>query len=173
LRAFGPPPYVGVTWAAGLTPEERKDLQKTTAIWLKRTSVTELGRILLPLRATIVVLQRKPDPAEAAAFHEALGRAALDASDVNDDLRDALALLASLDDYVGMSNTNMHLLAGLGAPKARVLTQSPAEWRWAMAGRESPWFPGFVLYRQGADRTWDEAYRQLKIDLESAYASAT
>jgi hypothetical protein len=42
-----------------------------------------------------------------------------------------------------------------------------------MAGRESPWFPGFVLYRQGADRTWDEAYRQLKIDLESAYASAT
>src|SRR6185369_399874 len=100
LRAFGPPPYVGVTWAAGLTAEERKDLQKTTAIWVKRVSVAELGRILRPLRATIVVLQRKPDPAEAAAFYEALGRAALDASDMNDDLRDALALLACLDDYV-------------------------------------------------------------------------
>jgi hypothetical protein len=173
LRAFGPPPYVGVTWAAGLTPEERKDLQKTTPVWIKRISVMELGRILRPLRATIVVLQRKPDPAETAAFYEALGRAALDASDVNEDLRDALALLACLDDYVGMSNTNMHLLAGLGAPKARVLVQSPAEWRWSMAGRESPWFPGFVLYRQGADRSWNEAYRQLSADLEKAYASAT
>jgi len=67
----------------------------------------------------------------------------------------------------------MHLLAGLGAPKARVLTQSPAEWRWAMAGGESPWFPGFVLYRQGADRSWDQACKQLQVDLEKAYASAT
>ena len=59
-----------------------------------------------------------------------------------------LALLALLDDYVGVSNTNMHLRAGVNRT-AKVLVPAPPEWRWMAEGKESPWFPGFTVYRQG------------------------
>jgi tetratricopeptide (TPR) repeat protein len=171
LRAFGPPPYIGVTWGAGLTVEEQKSFQDR-AIWVKRVPPAELGELMRGLRASVVLLQRKPDAQDVAAFCGALGRPALDASDCNDDLRDAIALLSLLEDYVGVSNTNMHLMAGLTGKRARVLVQSPPEWRWAMAGEESPWFPGFKLYRQARDRSWNEPLHRLRADLESAYKLA-
>jgi hypothetical protein len=114
---------------------------------------------------SVVSLQRQPDPAEQAQFVAALGRQVLDLSEVNDNLDDALALLSLLDDYIGVSNANMHLLAGLGG-RARVLVQTPAEWRWGI-DEESQWFPGFRLYRQAADRTWGAAWARLAHDLTS------
>jgi tetratricopeptide (TPR) repeat protein len=164
LRAFGPPPYVGVTWRAGLLPEEQLKF-RDKPIWLKRTPAEMIGGLLRPARATVVILQRRPDPQERAQFLAALGREALDASDSNDDLRDALALLSLLDEYIGPSNTNMHLLAGLTGKKARVLLQMPPEWRWTKAGDESPWFPGFVLYRQDLAKSWEAAFARLRSDL--------
>jgi tetratricopeptide (TPR) repeat protein len=171
LRAFGPPPYIGLTWGAGLTLEEQKAFQDRP-IWVKRAPLTELGELLRGLRASLVILQRKPDAHDVAAFRGALGRPALDASDCNDDLRDAIALLSLLDDYIGVSNTNMHLMAGLTGKRARVLVQSPPEWRWAMRGDESPWFPAFRLYRQAPDWSWQEALERVKADLETSYKSA-
>jgi tetratricopeptide (TPR) repeat protein len=168
LRAFGPPPYIGLTWGAGLTAEEQKAF-RDRAIWVKRVPPAELGELMRGLRASVVILQRKPDAQDVAAFLAALGRPALDAAGSNDDLREAVALLSLLDEYVGVSNTNMHLLAGLEGKRARVLTQAPAEWRWGMVGETSPWFPGFKLYRQGPDRTWSEALRALRSDLEEVY----
>jgi len=66
----------------------------------------------------------------------------------------------------------MHLMAGLEGKRARVLVQSPPEWRWGMSGEKSPWFPGFALYRQTGDGGWDEAMRDLRSDLEPLYKSA-
>ena len=172
LRAFGPPPYIGVTWGAGLTAEERKSYQDR-AIWVKRVPPAELGQVLSGLRASVLILQRKPDTQDVQAFCGALGRPALDASDSNDDLRDAVALLSLLDDYIGVSNTNMHLMAGLTGKRARVLVQSPPEWRWAMRGDESPWFPAFRLYRQAPDWSWKQAWERVKADLETSYKSET
>jgi hypothetical protein len=163
LRAFGPPPYIGVTWRAGLIGEEQKDWKGL--FWMKNVPADAFGRALQPLRASVVYLQRKPDAAEIAAFVEALGRPALDMSAVNDDLHDALALLSLLDDYAGVSNTNMHLTAGLADKPARVLLQTPPEWRWISRDGTCPWFPGFLLYPQSPDRSWDEALRLLSRDL--------
>jgi hypothetical protein len=120
---------------------------------------------LRPSKATVVILQRRPDPQDMAQFRAALGRDALDASDTNDDLRDALALLSLLDEYIGPSNTNMHLLCGLTGRRARVLLQMPPEWRWGKSGDESPWFPGFALYRQDISQSWDAAFERLRRDL--------
>ena len=83
-----------------------------------------------------------------------------------------LALLGLLDEYVGVSNANMHLLAGLGG-RARVLVPNPAEWRWMAAGTVSPWFPRFTVYRQASDRTWDQAKAQLRADLSRAVAGGS
>jgi len=166
LRAFGPPPYVGVTWRAGLLPEEQKPF-RDLPIWLKRTPVDDIGRLLRPLHATIVILQRRPDPQDLERFRGALGRDALDASDTNDDLREALALLSLLDEYIGPSNTNMHLLSGLAGKRARVLLQNPPEWRWGKTGNSSVWFPGFELYRATQQSSWVEAFERLAKDLAS------
>ena len=80
-----------------------------------------------------------------------------------------LALLALIDDYVGVSNTNMHLRAGSAEPP-RVLMPAPPEWRWMAQGKESPWFPGFSVYRQGYDGNWDSALRELENDLRQSLA---
>ncbi len=160
LAGFGPPPYVGVTWRAG-TPDKEDLLNKETPL-------ARLARTLQPLKVTVLVLQRAPVPGEIDAFCQNLGRKALDLSALNDDLESMLALLALLDDYVGVSNTNMHLRAAVGKT-ARVLVPAPPEWRWMAEGKESPWFPGFSVYRQGYDGSWEGAFDMLAADLQQAF----
>jgi hypothetical protein len=79
----------------------------------------------------------------------------LDLSAWNEDLEDALALMATVADYAGVSNTNMHLRAGTGRV-ATVFVPFPPEWRWLAQG-DSPWFPGFRLVRQQWDGRWPDA----------------
>lgn len=169
LRAAGPPPYVGVTWRAGVLPEERK---KAGIFYLtKEIPPEDLGAALRPLRATICVLQRRPATEDQRRFMTALGRPAIDLSAVNDDLRDALAALSILDDYVGVSNTNTHLRAGCAGKPARVLVSPNPEWRWALHGERSPWFPEFRVYRRDYRDGWAAALEALRSDLASAIAA--
>jgi hypothetical protein len=79
-------------------------------------------------------------------------------------LEDMLALLALLDDYICVHNTNIHLMAGIGKT-ARILIPYPPEWRDMKIGNESPWFKGFKLYRQNRDKSWSQALDDLKRDL--------
>jgi tetratricopeptide (TPR) repeat protein len=163
LRDFGPPPYIGVTWRAGALPEDRK--QQGMFYLVKQVPPDELGAALRPLRATFCVVQRKPTAEDQQRFVAALGRPALDLSAMNDDLRDALALLSVLDDYVGVSNTNTHLRAGCPGKVARVLVPSNPEWRWGMNGTRSPWFPAFSVYRQDRRYGWAPALSALQREL--------
>ncbi len=156
LLGLGPAPYIGVTWRAGTKGSRR--------ILYKETPKERLAETLRGLPGTVLILQRHPQPGEIEAFREALGRPAHDLSAVNEDLEDMLALLSLVDEYVGVSNTNMHLRAGLGKT-ARVLVPHPPEWRWMAEGEESPWFRGFAVYRQGMDRDWNGAFERLKQDL--------
>ena len=69
-----------------------------------------------------------------------------------------------IDEYVGVSNTNMHIRAGLGKT-ARVLVPFPPEFRWMHAGERSPWFPQFSLYRQPPQRDWGNVLQCLRADI--------
>lgn len=91
-----------------------------------------------------------------------------DFSAANDNLEEMLALLTLMDEYVGVSNTNMRLMAGLGR-KARVLVPHPPEWRWMEGGQESPWFPDFNTYREDRVAGWNRAFAQLLSDLSGKY----
>jgi hypothetical protein len=93
-----------------------------------------------------------------------LGAPCHDLSALGDDLPTLLAVLAEIDEYVGVSNTNVHLLAGLGR-MARVLIPYPAEWRWMRREGRSPWFPDFPVYRQSQSRGWQGALAALRSDL--------
>lgn len=162
LTALGHPPYLGVTWWAG-TNTERVRKGKEFSMY-KEVPLTKLSAALRPVNATVLVLQRHPIQEEIDSLAQGLGRAVYDLSTLNEELEDMLALLALLDEYVGVSNTNMHLLAGLGKT-ARVLVPHPPEWRWLAQGEESPWFKGFPVYRQTLELDWSGALQRLTTDL--------
>lgn len=160
LTALGSPPYLGITWRGGTT--------KKNALY-KEIPLAKLATGFRNTHATMVILQRNPLPHEVEAFSQTLGRPVHDFSVLNENLEQMLALLAVIDDYVGVSNANMHLRAAVGRT-ARVLVPAPPEWRWMAEGRESPWFPGFSVYRQGYDGNWDGALRELENDLRRSLA---
>ena len=155
LSDFGPPPYIGVTWRAG-TP-------KTKTALFKEFELEDLANICRPLDARIVILQRLPAEGEVEQFSQVLGRPVLDLNHYNEQLEDMLAVLSVIDDYIGVSNTNMHMRAAVGKA-CKVLVPFPPEWRWHVEG-ESPWFPGFKVYRQTVDQDWRPAIEQLSHDL--------
>ncbi len=166
LALLGPPPYIGLTWRGGIAPEEQRAMA-----WqlFKEIPLAQFGSALRGGGGTLLALQRNPAPGEIDRLAESAGKAVHDMTALNEDLEAMLALLALIDDYVGVSNTNMHLRAGVGK-SARVLVPCPPEWRWLAHGEESPWFPGFRIYRQTAAGTWQDALDLLAADLQSAQA---
>ena len=130
----------------------------------KEIAAETLAGALQSVPGTLVALQRRPLEGEVAEFASALRRPLHDLTALNDDLESLAGLLAVLDEYVAVSNTNVHLRAGLGC-SSRVLVPFPPEWRWMAAGEESPWFPGSRVYRQSAARSWAHALGALGTDL--------
>jgi tetratricopeptide (TPR) repeat protein len=161
LEALGSGPFLGVTWWAGIPPMHGV---KGTKFQFKQIPPAELAAALRQWPGQILVLQRNPSASEIDEFANALGRPVHDFSWANEDLEAMLALLSLLDDYVGVSNANMHLSAGLGKP-CRVLVSRYPDWRWRAEAESSPWFPGYRAYRQGSDESWDEALEKLAQEL--------
>jgi hypothetical protein len=161
IREFGPPPYVGLTWRAGVEKAGLPDFGHRRDPWFKEIDAVSLARAAIGAGATLVALQRNPRPGEIASISSALNRQIHDLTALNDDLEAMTAVLSLLDDYVGVSNTNMHLLAGLGKCKARVLVTYPPHFCWMSEGDSSPWFPGFEVYRQDSEGGWSAALTSL------------
>jgi tetratricopeptide (TPR) repeat protein len=167
LAALGPPPYVGLTWRAGIAPEQQRGTE-----WVLHKAVPpeSLCGALRNVEGTLIALQRNPEGGEVERLATLAGRPVHDLTALNEDLEGMLALLAIVDDYIGVSNTNMHLRAGAGRG-ARVLVPCPPEWRWMANGEESPWFPGFRIYRQRPDGDWNDALTTLAFDLREKRGS--
>ena len=161
LANCGPPPYVGLSWQGGVPWQ---DMSSPGAGLFKRVAPAELGRSLRAVPGTLVSLQRAAPTPDVEPLAEAAGRQVHDFSFVNESLPDALALLAGLDEYVAVSNTNVHLNEAIGR-RTRVLVTQPAEWRWTSNDERSPWFQHAVLYRQSTDGSWTTALGALQADL--------
>ncbi|MEK6748663.1 MAG: tetratricopeptide repeat protein [Pseudomonadota bacterium] len=167
LARCGPPPYIGVTWNAG--PYLPNTPEAHTALYKKNCPIDLLGQALGGINATFIVLQRHSQSAELKILHHSTQRDIGDFSAWCDDLNQLYGLLACLDNYVGVSNTNMHLRASLRLP-AYVLLNHPAEWRWDM-GATSAWFPTFTLLRQQPDGDWHAPLSRLTQQLDIHYGS--
>jgi hypothetical protein len=164
LAAFGPPPWLGVTWRAGHDAGPGADMKR-----LKEAPLPALAGAIASADARVVALQRNPADGEVAAFEAALGRPVLDLTGCNDDLEDVLTLTGLLDDYVCVSNTNVHLRAARGRPSRVLVPNPPWVFTWMAEGSESPWFPGSRIYRQTARGDWSAALAALSRDLEAAW----
>jgi Flp pilus assembly protein TadD len=164
LSALGPPPYLGVTWRAGTDLRRRPEFGVDQRVLSKEIPPALLGHALRGWTGTLISLQRAPVADELEAFRRAAGASVHDLSTVNEDLLEALGVLAGLDEYVAVSNTNIHLFAGIGRT-ARVLVPYPPEWRWMRREGQSDWFPRFPVYRQPVSRDWTQALGRLRDDL--------
>jgi hypothetical protein len=159
LAALGPPPYVAITWRAGLASTGPSRTQ------LKEIDVESLGSALRGVPARCVCVQRLPRPGERERFEAALGAPVADFGAFNEDLEDMLALMAEVQDYIGVSNANTYLRAGVGGAM-HVLVAHPPEWRWLAQGEASPWFDRARLFRQDRDGSWQRALDELRTAIE-------
>ena len=169
LASLGPPPYLALNWRAGTDMRRARELGAERAglrLVYKEIAPELLGGAVRGWRGTLVSLQRGLLPRELDAVSAAAGARVHDLAEATDELGETLAFLESFDEHVAVINTNMHLLAGLGRP-ARVLVPRPIDWRWMRAG-ESPWFPGFPVYRQPPSLDWSETMARLRSDLSAA-----
>jgi tetratricopeptide (TPR) repeat protein len=139
-------PLVALTWRGGLASQGPSTTQ------VKAIDPKLLGSVLARPGLRWISIQRLPHPGEREALEHALGSPVLDLSAANDDLEEMLALLCLVTGYVGVSNANTHLRAGLGKPMD-VLVAHPPEWRWGLRAA-SPWFPEARLHRQAASGEW-------------------
>ena len=155
LDSFGPRPHVAVTWRGGV---------KGPGKLFKQAPLDRMAEVLENVAGSVIALQRQPRPGEVAEMEGRLGRGVGDFTDANEDLEDVLALLALIDTYVTVSNTNVHLRAGVSAT-CHVLVPHPPEFRWLVEGERTPWFRDFHVYRQKADGSWDGAIAALRRDL--------
>lgn len=158
LSRLGPAPYYGITWRAGR--DKSRYIGKLVRSLSKSMSMETIAGFL-PKEGTVLSLQRQPYEGETDQLSKLVGRPVHDFSALNEDLESMLALLALLDDYYTVSNANVHLLAGLGRT-AKVFVPYPAEWRWLVAGDETPWFRGFRIIRQNPDGSWPQPCNQMK-----------
>lgn len=163
LRRLGPGPYLGVTWRAGEDMLRHREFGAGRAVLFKDVPPASLGRALQGVPGTVVALQRGAAPAELQAMRSAIGVPVHGVALADDDLQGIAAVLEALDEYVAVSSTNVHVLAGLNR-QARVLVPHPPYWRWMREG-PSVWFPGFAVYRQPPSRDWTEPLARLREDL--------
>ena len=166
LARLGPAPYLGLTWRGGTDAKRARAMgaeQAGLRLVFKELAPDLLASAVRGWPGTLVNLQRALRPNELAEVSRAAGAKVHDLAGSTEDLEETLGLLSALDEHVAVINTNMHLLAGLGRT-ARVLVPRPIDWRWMRDG-DSPWFPGFRIYRQPTSYDWAEPLSRLREDL--------
>lgn len=162
LAKQGKAPYIGLNWRAGVASQDNAVSFTKLA---KAIEPEKLASTLSNVEATWISLQRNVTKMELNSFEQILGAPLHDAAGLTDDLEDLLALLSLLDANVGVSNTNMHLRAGLGLG-SHVLVQNPGgDWRWGTTGNQSVWFEQSIVYRQSIDGDWLKSLDHLQHDL--------
>lgn len=158
LSKVGPPPYVAVSWRGG--PKGLKHKAGIRSLE-KIVDPSLLGASLATVNATIINIQRLPILDEVTAFHKSLGRNSADFTALNNNLEAMLAVLSLVDEYITVSNTNLHLREGL-AKRSKVFVNYPLQdWRWQCKENRSIWYPNSQAFRQQKDNTWGEAFEQL------------
>ena len=94
--------------------------------------------------------------------HGAPGRAlAASVEGVIDVTAEALALdayadaVAATDLLISVDTLAAHCAGAMGHP-VLVALPAPADWRWGQDATSTPWYASATLFRQAADRGWDE-----------------
>jgi hypothetical protein len=146
---------IGITWES--CSPECKDLKM-------RVSPELLGESLRYTNANIMVLQQNASSSDIRLLEKGLRRKVFNYGFMNESVENTMAFLSELDHYISIGESNVHLAASINK-KVSIMVSNPAPWQWLLAGKETPWFPGFNLYRQEVSGSWDQACHDLSKSL--------
>lgn len=160
LGSFGPPPYFGISWRAGVYCPER-------GAYRKEIPLEAFLKTFSSLKCTWVVLQRYPLEGELELL-EKYGLRFGDCSHYNEDLEGMLGVLSLLDEHLGVSSTNVHLRGSLDKGD-RVFVPAVRDWLWSQRQGICYWYPKSKVYLQDKKGSWEKAFLCLYKDLKKQY----
>ncbi len=77
---------------------------------------------------------------------------------------DSAAVIKNMDLVITIDTSIGHFAAGLGTP-TWVLIPEPPDWRWMLAGRDTPWYPNMILFRQPTPGDWQSPMDAIAAEL--------
>ena len=155
LQAFGPPPYVGISWRSGA------DVNGDA----KSIDLHRWRKILLQGPATFVNLQYGDTDGDLIKAERLTGARIYSDPDLDRfaDLDGLAALIGALDQVITTSNITPMIAGAVGAPCRIMLRKSPF-WYWGLAGDRAPFFASVRCYRQQTVGEWDAVIERVAQD---------
>jgi tetratricopeptide (TPR) repeat protein len=137
---------VGLVWAGGARPEDKRAYQADRRRSVKLASLAPLADV-----ADIhwVSLQHGP---EAAQLREA-GWPITDPMSEVTDFADTAAVVSQLDLVISVDTAVAHLAGALGV-QVWLLSRFDGCWRWLSDRSDSPWYPSMTIFRQHQPGEW-------------------
>jgi Tfp pilus assembly protein PilF len=139
-RTAGAKPKVGIAWAGSKTLEDDK---------LRSIPFEHLAPLLALQHVEWVSLQKGDAARNWPAAHDVENGSIEDC----DDLFDTAALITDLDLVISVDTVIAHLAGALGKP-VWLLNRYASEWRWALSGEGSSWYPSMRIFRQKKLGDW-------------------
>ena len=165
------PPAYRDKWRTLLAPyRQRNGIHNIGFVWtcnpldklgqVRTCPLPQLAQLFSVPNTRWFSVQKGPAAAElrqAAAEYPNL----IDLSGHINDFADTAALLDQLDLLVSIDTSVPHVAGALGKP-AWLLLPFANEWRWLLRRSDSPWYPGFRLFRQTSPGQWDDVLARVR-----------
>ena len=158
-RMAGRPLLVGLAWAGN--PDHLTDKKRS----LHLRNFLELEK--LGDAVSFVSLQHGPAVKQLAEGHVPF--AVRDACSNVRDFADTAEVVAGLDLVIAVDTAIAHLAGSMGKSVWVLLGAAP-EWRWALGGETTPWYPTMRLFRTPEPGGWTELMKHIGTELEGCAA---
>jgi len=147
--------HVGIVWHGN--PQNARDRWRAAPLrnWAPLAAVAGVRFHSLQLDATDAEIVGAPF--ELAPTHTWIG-----------DMGDTAALMTALDGIVSVDTSTIHLAGALGRP-AWLANSLVSDFRWGIAGAESPWYASLRIARQAARDDWQPVFQQIAWELGQAW----
>ena len=140
-------PVVGIAWSGGKFSSQSR----------KRNVGLEAFRHLIESRDAVFVSLQYKDPTDEI---EASGLPVRHFPQLlSNDYDDTAALVAELDDMIGIHTTAHHVRGAMGLPSTVLVPHAPL-WSY-VHGDRMPWYPANVYHRQKKDEAWADCIKRL------------
>jgi hypothetical protein len=145
-------PRVGIAWSGN--PGNTRDRNRSIAL--------DLLSPLIDFDATWVSLQKDVRDNDRATLARL---PIIDLTKSLENYADTAALISNVDLVISVDTSVAHLAGALGKPVWILLPFTP-DWRWLLDRDDSPWYPTARLFRQSANRQWQDVIERVREALE-------